>query len=668
MKNLNQEVGKLEKQGTHPDVTNEDTKSITEKIKDIHIDILNLMDEDEKRKEVKLIKELTSNPKAFYKYANEKKKTKTKIGPLKSGNSYESDPKRMAEILSKQYENVFSIPMDDIQHHISKIKPSIKLTDIDMTKDNIINAIKDIKNDSAPGPDGIPVSFYKDYAEELAGPILMLWRYSLDNSEQLEEPIFAVITPLHKGGPKCFAVNYRPVALTNHLNKIFERVLRKKIVLYLEENNLMNETQHGFRTGRSTITQLLNYYDSIMTMLEEGCSVDSIYLDFSKAFDKVDHNILLAKITNLGIGGKIHAWIATFLKHRHQSVRVEGYLSEKVWVKSGVPQGSVLGPLLFLIMMYDINKNIIDSTLSSFADDTRLWRKIRNLQEANELQNDLSKLYEWAQINNMDFNPEKFEGMSYGLDEEQSYKAPDSTTIKQLNVVKDLGIYMAEDMQFKQHIRNIVAKGQRMVGWILRTIKSRNAQHMKTFLKTLVISQMEYCSILWSPSDQVSINLLESVQAKFTRRISSYQEYDDTLKMPVCIKAYTERLADLKIYSLERRRERRQIQYIYKIIIGLLPNPGFSWNYNIRTKYRIEPKINKKQGWISRVRNSSFSVKGPLLFNSLHPQLRELEDTTKSKLQNVSIFKRKLDKYLKEIPDIPGRANSILHHSNIHYT
>ena len=115
-----------------------------------------------------------------------------------------------------------------------------------MTKDNIINAIKDIKNDSAPGPDGIPVSFYKDYAEELAGPILMLWRYSLDNAEQLEEPIFAVITPLHKGGPKCFAVNYRPVALTNHMNKIFERVLRKKIVLYLEENNLMNETQHGF--------------------------------------------------------------------------------------------------------------------------------------------------------------------------------------------------------------------------------------------------------------------------------------------------------------------------------------------------------------------------------------------------------------------------------------
>ena len=122
---------------------------------------------------------------------------------------------------------------------------------------------------SAAGNDGIPVKFYKDYAEEIAEPLLLLWRQSLDSGKQPDEPTLAIITPLHKGGPKCFAKNYRPVALTNHATKIFERVLRKSINKHLEENGLMNPTQHGFRSGRSTMTQLLNYYESIMDIIVE---------------------------------------------------------------------------------------------------------------------------------------------------------------------------------------------------------------------------------------------------------------------------------------------------------------------------------------------------------------------------------------------------------------
>ena len=159
---------------------------------------------------------------------------------------------------------------------------------------------------------------------------------------QPDNPILAIITPIHKGGPMSNPGNYRPIALTNHLiTKLFERLLRNALVPYLERNNLMNESQHGFRTGRSTTTQLLNYYDSIITLIEEGNHVDAIYLDFSKAFDKVDHNILLCKIKILGIGGKIYSWIECFLKHRQQAVRVQGILSDREWVLSGVPQGSV---------------------------------------------------------------------------------------------------------------------------------------------------------------------------------------------------------------------------------------------------------------------------------------------------------------------------------------
>ena len=429
----------------------------------------------------------------------------------------------------------------------------------------------------------------------------------------------------------------------------------------------MNPTQHGFRSGRSTMTQLLNYYENIMDIIVEGYAVDSIYLDFSKAFDKVDHDILLAKLKNLGIGGKVHSWISSFLKNRQQMVRVEGHFSEKVWVKSGVPQGSVLGPLLFLIMMLDITDGIKHGTLSSFADDTRLWMRIKNILDTNKLQEDLDALYRWSELNNMDFNSDKFEGQSYGKNEEQHYQAPDLSTIAQNNVLKDLGIYMAEDLKFEKHIHNTVAKGQRMSGWVLRTIKSRRADHMKTLLKSLVRSQLEYCSMLWSPREQRLINSIESVQREFTRRISKYQRYDDVLKMPKCEVSYQDRLKDLKIYSLERRRERMQILYLYKMTLNVVPNPGFEWTYCPRNKLTITPKISHKQGWAHTLRNSSFSVIGPKLFNLIPKELRELPDLSKSPQQLISQFKSNIDKYLTSIPDVPGQANSLLDHKDIDY-
>ena len=665
---MKKQVDDIEKASQHKHARDSDIVKANQKIEGLHERIQKLLDEKERAKEDKLLKGIKRNSKAFYKEANKSRKGRSKIGPLLNGNKYESDPKRIAEILSNQFESVLSTPMKDISYHTNKKLTTATLNDIIITKDDIKQAIKEIQNDSAAGPDGIPVIFYKDYADEMAGPLLMLWRHSLDCGDQPDEPILAVITPLHKGGPKCYAVNYRPVALTNHLTKIFERVLKKAITGYLEENGLMNPTQHGFRSGRSTMTQLLNYYESIMEILIEGHSVDSIYLDFSKAFDKVDHNILLAKLSNLGIGGKIYNWIASFLKNRQQAVRVEGQLSEKVWVRSGVPQGSVLGPLLFLIMMLDITDNIQNSNLSSFADDTRLWMRIKNLLDTKKLQEDLHTLYRWTDANNASFNADKFEGQSYGINEEQHYLAPDITQITQNNVLKDLGVHMQEDMTFKQHIKNTVAKGQRMSGWILRTIKSRSAPHMKILLQQLVVSQMEYCSILWSPRDKEQIDLIESVQAEFTRKIAQYQTYDDTLQMPICTKSYPERLADLKIYSLERRRERMQILYLYKMILQAVPNPGFEWNYCTRNKeLTVTPKTSRKSGWAHTLRNSSFAVIGPKLFNSLPKELRKLPDESKTAKQNIRSFKIAVDNYLKGIPDIPGSKNSLLYHKGINY-
>ena len=178
------------------------------------------------------------------------------------------------------------------------------------------------------------------------------------------------------------------MALTSHLIKIFEKVVRKNIVSFIEENNLYNASQHGFRSGRSCLSQLLEHYDKTLQQLEQGFNVDTIYLDFSKAFDKVDHNILIMKLKRMGICGQLLKWIESFLKDRKQIVIVNGIKSTESTVLSGVPQGSVLGPLLFLVMMTDIDDDIYHSFLSSFADDTRLSEAVKGVgifQNANRV-------------------------------------------------------------------------------------------------------------------------------------------------------------------------------------------------------------------------------------------------------------------------------------------
>ena len=209
-----------------------------------------------------------------------------------------------------------------------------------------------------------------------------------------EDLLFAVICPLHKGGLRSVPKNFRPVALTSHLIKVFERVVRKSLVNYLETNELMQVGQHGFRSLRSTLTQLLSHMDSTLSDLEDGANVDTIYLDFAKAFDHVDHGVLHHKLRDLGIHGKLGTWLHAFLVDRKQAVAVEGHKSKHSAVISGVPQGTVLGPVLFLILIRDIADGTDTATrISSFADDTRASRAIKNQDDANSLQRDLDTIY-----------------------------------------------------------------------------------------------------------------------------------------------------------------------------------------------------------------------------------------------------------------------------------
>ena len=316
----------------------------------------------------------------------------------------------------------------------------------------------------------------------------------------------------------------------------------------------------------------------------------------------------------------------------------------------------------FLVMMIDIDKEIYEATIGTFADDTTLWRIIMQPQDEIILQKELDIIYNWADANNMTFNTSKFEVVRFGKSSlEPKYKTTEDINITMKGQVKDLGVYISHNLKFDYHIKNIAAKGHKMAGWALRTFKTRNTTTMLTLLKSIVISQIEYCCPLWSPADSHNINLLENVQRNFTSKFAMFQTYDMTLQMPICSVSYPERLRRLKIYSLQRRRERYIIMYMYKIVINLVPNPGFKIDYT-RTKLVITPKQNlRAPAWVQTLRRNSFFSVGPRLYNKLPQELRQLEDFLVPEKKHTMAFKRKLDEYLSTIPDAPGtQANSLL--------
>lgn len=598
--------------------------------------------------ETKAINVIKENPKHFYAFAKKYSTTKVDIGPfMDESKNIVSSNFGMAEMLRNQYNKAFSTPdLDKVVENpgsffrtLDYSKPT--LTDFNFSPGDIIKAIDQLNLTSAPGPDAVPTSLLKNCKNTLAIPLYKIWKHSLDEGEIGEVFKSAMITPIHKGGSRAHPQNYRPISLTSHVIKIFERVIREKLVNFLERNNLMNPTQHGFRSGRSCLSQLLEHYDKILAYLEQGLNVDVIYLDFAKAFDKVDHGILCHKLREIGIGGKVGVWLHNFLNGRKQVVAVNNSVSLNSPVQSGVPQGTVLGPVLFLIFILDIN-NGIHSGVSSFADDTRITGPVRTPKDVDVLQCDLFKLYNWQSTNNMLFNDNKFEVLRYGknmaIKEETNYVTPNGIRIVPENTVKDLGVIMNNSATFNDHIDHKTLKAKNLISWILRTFSARDSITMMTLWKSLVQPHLDYCSQLWSPTKLGEVEKLESLQRSFTNRIDGLSS-----------KNYWQRLSILRTNSQCRRQERYIIIYAWKILENKVPNPGLKSVHCPRKGRLLKiPEIVKSSPcYVKTIKESSFCTRAPRLFNLMPLEIRNLTECS------VDCFKNKLDKHLSKIPDEP---------------
>ena len=615
-------------------------------------------------KEVKAIECIKKNPRFFYSYAKQFAKQASTVGPLLNDKgNLEHKPKAMADILQNQYSSVFSDP-----NNPKKESPNLNLnieeiiSDIAFTCDDVICAINEISENSACGDKDIPALILKKCKNSISYPILLIWQESISSGHVPEIYKKQIITPVHKKASKAEPANYRPIALTSHIIKIFERIIRKQLVAHLERNNLICSNQHGFRKHRSCLTQLLAHIDLILQNLQNGMDTDVIYLDYAKAFDKVDHQILLEKLYSYGVRGKLLVWINSYLTNREQTVVINGEHSTPAKVISGVPQGTVLGPVMFILYLNDLTSCIKHSVVSSFADDTRLKKSISIVNDTHLLQEDLNSAISWSERNNMQLHQSKFELISHATGQSnllselpfstqhKEYVTADGSTITPQCKVRDLGITISEDLSWSPHINNITNEGKKIVSWTLSVFRDRSADTMLPLYTSFVRSRLEYCSPLWNPSKVEDIMKLESSQRTFTSRVSEVRH------LP-----YWERLRSLNLMSLQRRRERYNLIHMYKIINNLAPNDlslKFCETSRRGICCKIPPLVKHCKLKHQTMFDESFAVYGGRLWNLLPPVI-------KSK-RTLDSFKAALTKYIMSVPDnppVPGIAsqNSLLH-------
>jgi hypothetical protein len=391
------------------------TGPVVENYKKLEKEVSKKIKNAKKRFEKEMAFNEDRNRKKFSNYVKSKTKSRGSIGPLKnSNNEMTVNKQEMANILNKFFASVFTSE-DKNTIPVKEKETDEVLGNVIFTREAVLQKLGDLRADSAAGPDRIFPRILKELRYELAGPLCTLFTKSMNTGVVPQDWKSAIVTPIFKKGAKADPGNYRPVSLTSVPCKIMESIIKDALMDHLLWNNLISDSQHGFVPGRSCATNLLTFQEEITRCIDENVPVDVFYLDFAKAFDKVPHGRLIVKLESKGISGNVKNWIENWLADRTQKVLVEGELSEEEAVKSGVQQGTVMGPPLFTVYIDNIDLFArLAKLFIKFADDGKGMKEIRNRQDAAEMQEALDNLYKWATLWGMKFNVDKCKIMHIG--------------------------------------------------------------------------------------------------------------------------------------------------------------------------------------------------------------------------------------------------------------
>ena len=567
--------------------------------------------------EKSLISKVKSDPKALHKYIRAKKVGAPSIGPLRQDDGkLTAECAVMAELFASSFSSVYTtrVPYAPFPHQIS----DASINDVEITIEDVRARLSSLDVNSSMGPDGLHPCLLKS-CPNLAIPLYTIFRKSVSQGKLPLLWKSSQIIPLFKKGSRHVALNYRPISLTSVCCKTLERILAKAIFAYLEENQLLSQDQFGFRQGRTVDDQLLVVYNDVTCWMESGYSVDIVLFDFSKAFDVVSHSILIDKLRLIGVGGPLLGWIHDFLIGRTMSVAVSGVSSSCRHVLSGVPQGSVLGPLLFLIFINHL-PSFVKSNCKFFADDMKIYMKLRHENTASlaldlsSCQRDINQVYQVAQSWGLSFNPDKCVVLRCqrgtvdwaNVGAIQHYYL-DSSQLSLTDSPKDLGILVDNTLRFHAHVKMTVNKAAGLANNLLKATLCRSADFMTTIFKTHVRPILEFGSPVWHTGYLGDMKLLESVQRRWTKQVVGLQDYP-----------YAQRLRQLNLFSVQGRLVRADLIKYWKIFHGhspIVPSDFFTMSPATNTRgHRF--KLLKPHASLE-CRRRFFCVRGIDAWNSL---------------------------------------------------
>jgi len=384
----------------------------------------------------------------------------------------------------------------------------------------LIAIYKTLKSTHSSGTDDLNPYILSSVIELLAGPLTEVINSSLKNGEVPLEIKLAKVIPIHKQGSKNEITNYRPIFILTFFSKLFERVMYDRLFSFIRQQNILYPFQHGFQPGHSTSMSLIDIHDKITRAMDNNEYSIGIFLDLAKAFDTVDHKILFAKLEHYGIRGNALLWLKSYLSNRSQKVLSNGKSSKFQPIEFGVPQGSILGPILFIIYINDLPNSSTILHYILFADDSNVFLSHASYDHLFQtVNNELMSASDWFKANKLSLNLNKtnyiiFRSNKKPIPNTNNMVLIDNTTIPQVSSTKFLGVHIDQHLKWKTHIDEISKKIKKNIGIIKRVSYLIPPHVLKDLYFTLIYPYLTYCNLIWTSTYDTHLNALKTLQKK----------------------------------------------------------------------------------------------------------------------------------------------------------
>lgn len=523
----------------------------------------------------KIEENILNEPAQFWNFARERNKNSNYPSVMRYGIEIIDKPHSIVEAFANSFSSYFQIDNETLNIEELLVHCTQESTEINVNMFDIDKAIDEIRINGPVGADGISPKILHMCRSALIWPLWILFQKSFKSGCLPDFLKKSRIIPIHKKGDKAVIGNYRMVAIGTLVLMVLEKAVKNVITAQI--GNKLSKFQHGFRKGRSVTSNLLGLSIAAHEAFANGNQLDVFYGDFEKAFDRVNHKILINKLIKVGLGPQTIRWIAAFLMKRGNYVQIGKHKSKLFFSDSGVGAGTSIGPVLFLLFINDLPEHIKCVKTLMFADDVKLYIEIKSRAEVLKLKLDIARLSKWCHTNRLHLNVEKCHILTLSQKNKENIVYSDykinGKQIGKVDEIRDLGIILDEKLSFGPHIKNLIASSRQMMGYIKWISAGRfNERTLMLLYVSYVRSKLEFAVTIWDPHKKKQILDLESVQKRFLL----YLLGDDKRKPPYKLPPYTTRLQWVDLQPLCVRRTIAKTMIGYDIVKGPRDDPNVS--------------------------------------------------------------------------------------------